>query len=340
MQAKKKMGSQTFKMENDVKIIGHAAIAGKKEGEGPLSSEFDAVIDDSYWGEETWEAAEIKFQKETIMRAVYKSGKSFPDIDLIFAGDLLNQCISSTFGIRSLNIPFYGIFGACSTMAESLSLGAMAVDGGFCENVICGTSSHFACAERQFRQPMEYGGQRPRTSQWTVTAAGMCVLSNEGDGPFITHVTPGKIIDHGIKDPNNMGAAMAPAAVETILAHFKDTCRKPDFYDLIVTGDLGEIGHSVVQDLTAKNNLILGNRYKDCGMMIFDREKQDVHCGGSGCGCSASVLCGHILNEMKKGNLNNVLFVATGALMSTTSQQQGESIPGIAHAVAISNEKR
>ncbi len=339
MQAQKRLGMQTMKLMGDVQIVGSASIAGKKEGEGPIAGCFDVLVDEGHWGETTWEKAESKMQKEAAALAVSKAGKSLAEMNMLFAGDLINQCICTTFGIRSLQIPFYGLFGACSTMAESLSLGAMAIDGGFAENVVCGTSSHFASAERQFRQPMEYGGQRPFTAQWTVTGSGMAVLSNEGQGPYITHVTTGVVTDKGIKDANNMGAAMAPAAADTLLAHFNDTGRQPDFYDLIVTGDLGKLGSQIVRELMQMNNVTLGDNYNDCGLMIFDLIKQDVHSGGSGCGCSAVVLCGHILKELQKGTLQKVLFVGTGALMNTTSTQQGETIPSIAHAVAIENFK-
>lgn len=338
MQNFKKTGKQSYKIANDVIINGFAAIGGKKEGEGPLGPKFDALTDDGYFGEKTWEKAESKMQKEAVTKAVAKSGKSISDIDIIFAGDLLNQCIGTSYGIRELEIPFYGLYGACSTMAESLSLGAMAIDGGFAKNVVCGTSSHFCSSERQFRMPIEYGGQRPFSSQLTATASGMAVLSDGGEGPHITAVTTGKIVDKGIKDGLNMGAAMAPAAVDTLLAHFEDTDTSPSSYDLIVTGDLGELGKSIVIDLMEKNGVKMKN-YNDCGVMLYDIKGQDAHSGASGCGCSAAVLCTHILPEMLAQRLNKVLFIGTGALMSPTSIQQGESIPSIAHAVVISNER-
>ncbi len=338
MQNFKKTGNQSYKIANDVVINGFAAIGGKTEGEGPLGTKFDALTDDGYFGEKTWEKAESKMQKEAITKAVAKSGKSISDIDIIFAGDLLNQCIGTSYGIRELEIPFYGLYGACSTMAESLSLGTMAIDGGFAKNVVCGTSSHFCSSERQFRMPIEYGGQRPFTAQLTATASGMAVLSDSGEGPYITAVTTGKIVDKGIKDGLNMGAAMAPAAVDTLLAHFEDTDTSPSSYDLIVTGDLGELGKSIVIDLMEKNGVKMKN-YNDCGVMLYDNKRQDAHSGASGCGCSAAVLCTHILPEMLAQRLNKVLFIGTGALMSPTSIQQGESIPSIAHAVVISNER-
>lgn len=339
MQANKRLGRQSAFMSADVKIIGSYTIAGKKEGEGPLGQVFDLIMEDGHWGEQSWEKSEIKMQREAISKAAQNANKPLTEINLIYSGDLQNQCVSSSFGARELEVPIYGLFGACSTMAEALSLGAMTIDGGFAENIICGTSSHFASAERQFRFPMEYGGQRTPTAQWTVTGAGMAVLSNEGEGPYITHITSGKIVDKGIKDAANMGAAMAPAAVDTLLAHFNDTGRSPDYYDLIVTGDLGKIGFSIVQDMMSEMGFDLSKNYNDCGLMVFDLERQDVHAGGSGCGCSAIVLCGYILKQLQKKVINKVLFVGTGALMSPTITQQGESIPCIAHAVAISNTK-
>lgn len=338
MQNCKKRGKQSYEIEGTVSINGFACVGGKKESEGPLGPKFDCITEDGYYGEKTWEKAESKMQKEAVSKAVSKAGKSLSDMDAILAGDLLNQCIGSSYGLRELEIPFYGLFGACSTMAESMSIGAMLVDGGFVNNAVCGTSSHFCSAERQFRMPLEYGGQRPFTAQSTATASGMVVISNEGQGPYITHVTTGKITDKGIKDGLNMGAAMAPAAVSTLLAHFEDTGTTPSSYDLIVTGDLGQVGHQIVSEIMAKNGVKMSN-YNDCGLMLYDNKKQDTHAGGSGCGCSAAVLCAYILPEIIAGRLNNVLFVGTGALMSPTSIQQGESIPGIAHAVAISKNK-
>ena len=339
MSAEKRKGKQTVFFNNPPVILGTGTVAGKKEGEGPIGSYFDVISEDNVLGEKTWEKAESKMQKEAVVKAVSKSGKSLSDIDTIFAGDLLNQCIGSSYGLRELEIPFYGLYGACSTMAESLSMGAMMIDGDFAKDVVCGTSSHFCSSERQFRMPLEYGGQRPFTAQCTATASGMVVLSKEGNGPYITHITTGKITDKGIKDGLNMGAAMAPAAVDTLLAHFEDLQINPSYYDLIVTGDLGSVGHSIVVDLMEKNGVKMNN-YNDCGVMLYNNEKQDTHAGASGCGCSAAVLCAHLLPEMEKGRLNKILFIGTGALMSPTSIQQGESIPGIAHAVVISNERQ
>jgi len=316
-------------------LIGHAAVAGKREGEGPLGSSFDHISADSYWGEATWEKAESTMQRTAFALAADKAGIAPRTIDFLFAGDLLNQCIGSTFGSRDSDIPFFGLFGACSTMGEALCLAAMSIAGGFAQHAAAVTSSHFCSAERQFRFPLEYGGQRTPTSQWTVSGAGASILAATGDGPAITHVTPGKIVDAGITDANNMGAAMAPAAYDTIRQHFADTGRTPDDYDLIVTGDLGSLGHAVVVDFFKKDGVTM-RTYQDCGLMIFDRQKQQVDAGGSGCGCAATVLNGYLLNAMRAGKWNRILFCPTGALMSVTSSQQGESIPGICHAVAIS----
>lgn len=335
--AVKRIGSQTVKMGSPVSIGGTAAIVGPKEGEGPLKLCFDMIIEDEMWGEKSWEKAESKIVKETFSRLLSKTGKSTGDINYVIAGDLLNQCIAANFGLRESEIPFLGIFGACSTIAEAMQLGAMLIDGGYADNVVALTSSHFCSAEKQFRFPLELGTQRPPTSQWTVTGSGAVLLTNQGSGPYITYITTGKIVDMGIKDANNMGAAMAPAAIDTIATHFMDTGLPVDYYDLIVTGDLGLVGKTICEDLLKRQGYDISGRYNDCGVMIFDCKKQDVHSGGSGCACSATVFAGFIYQELMKGNLNRVLFVPTGALMSTTSTQQGESIPCIAHAVSVEN---
>lgn len=324
-------------MQNGVGIAGYASIAGKKEGEGPLRHYFDILMDDAEWGERTWEKTESKMQKSAVAHAVEKAGINLSDINYIFAGDLLNQCIGSSFGLRELEIPFLGVYGACSTMAETLGLAAMTVDGGFADCSAAVTSSHFCTAERQYRTPLEYGGQRTPTAQWTVTGAGALILSKSGGAPYVTHFTAGKIVDLGITDANNMGAAMAPAAADTLLAHFKDTGKRPEDYDLILSGDLGEVGKSILIDMMIDEGYDIAENYNDCGCMIFDGKKQDTHAGGSGCGCGASTLCGYVMNRMKAGELNRVLFMATGALLSPTSTLQGESIPSVAHAVVISN---
>lgn len=324
-------------MQNGVGIAGYASVAGKKEGEGPLRHYFDILMDDAEWGEKTWEKTESKMQKSAVAHAVEKAGINLSDINYIFAGDLLNQCIGSSFGLRELEIPFLGVYGACSTMAETLGLAAMTVDGGFADCSAAVTSSHFCTAERQYRTPLEYGGQRTPTAQWTVTGAGALILSKSGGAPYVTHFTAGKIVDLGITDANNMGAAMAPAAADTLLAHFKDTGNRPEDYDLILSGDLGEVGWSILVDMMNDEGYDIAENYNDCGCMIFDGKKQDTHAGGSGCGCGASTLCGYVMNRMKAGELNRVLFMATGALLSPTSTLQGESIPSVAHAVVISN---
>ena len=339
MSGVKRVGPQTVELPSRPTITATASIVGKKEGQGPLGDYYDLILDDDLYGESSWEKAESKILRETVEKVIQKAKIAISDINYMFAGDLLNQSIATTFGIKELEIPLFGIFGACSTMAESLSLAAMMVDGGFSEHSLAMTSSHFCSAERQFRFPLEYGSQRTPTSSWTVTGSGAALVSTLGEGPYITHITTGKIMDWGIKDANNMGAAMAPAAADTILAHLKDTNRMPDFYDLIVTGDLGLYGKELCVDILKKNNISLGNTYNDCGLMIFDCENQQVEAGGSGCGCSASVLCGYIMQLLKNQTINNVLFLATGALMSTTSSQQSDTIPGIAHAVAITNYK-
>lgn len=302
---------------------------------GPLAKYFDKCVDDEFYGESSWEKAESKFIKDTTNLVLSKSGITNKDIDFCFAGDLLNQCISSTFGLREINIPFFGIFGACSTFAEALILGSMSIDGNFANNVLCAVSSHFCSAEKQFRFPLELGNQRPPTSQWTVTGSGACILSKEGTGPYITHITPGKIVDMGIKDANNMGSAMAPAAIDTLIAHLTDTSRSPDYYDAIITGDLGYIGGDIVLEIANSKGYNLKNNYNDCGILIFDKNKQDTHSGGSGCACSATVFSGYLYKELKNKRLKKLLLITTGALTNSTTSQQGESIPGIAHAVSI-----
>ncbi len=332
----KKVGKQTSQLQKPPTITAAASIVGPKEGKGPLASYFDEVVDDELWGEKSWEKAESKFMREVFAKTISKASISVNGVDYAIAGDLMNQCIGTSFGLRESNIPFFGIYGACSTMGESMSLGAILIDGGFAANIACMTSSHFCSAEKQFRFPLELGSQRPPTAQWTVTGAGCVLLSAEGKGPFVTKITTGKIIDMGIRDQNNMGAAMAPAAADTICAHFEDTGLAYDYYDMVVTGDLGAVGNEILNDLLSSNGIRIGSILKDCGMMIYDK-KQDVHAGGSGCGCSATVLAGYLLDGLKKGTLQKLLFVPTGALLSPTSVQQGETIPCIAHAVAIEN---
>ena len=330
---------QTVAFKKPPSLLSSSAVVGDKEGKGPLSQYFDLITDDAFFGEKSWEKAESKFLKTAIGGVMKKSGLQPEDIDFIFAGDLLNQCSSSHFAGRSFAVPFFGIFGACSTMAEGLCLGAMAVDGGFAQKVVCATSSHFCSAEKQFRFPLEYGGQRPPTSQWTVTGGAAAIVSASDKMPYITHITPGKIIDMGITDANNMGAAMAPAAADTIAAHFNDTLLSPADYDLIVTGDLGKVGSEALKELLYEKGFNISENHVDCGCMIFDFRTQDVHSGGSGCCCGGATLCSKLLYQIKDGIYSKILFVATGALMNTSTCLQGESIPCIAHAVAISREK-
>ena len=334
----KKIGNQTIKFLSPPTILACASVAGKKEGSGPLAQYFDKVMTDAEWGEDSWEKTESKMQKTALSRAVEKAAIDVSKLDYLFAGDLLNQCTSSTFAFRDFGVPFLGVYGACSTMAESLGLAATMIDGGYASTAAAVTSSHFCTAERQYRFPLEYGGQRPPTAQWTVTGSGAVILSDNPQGIGVTHFTIGKIVDAGIKDANNMGAAMAPAAAETLAMHFKDTGRKPEYYDLILTGDLGKVGKAVLIDLLRELNLDISQNYNDCGLMVFDIDKQDMHSGGSGCGCGAITLCGYIMDLFKAKKLQKLLFIGTGALLSPTSTMQGESIPAVAHAVAIEAE--
>lgn len=330
-----RVGKHTLRLQNRPAVVGYAAVVGKKEGEGPLADQFDKITEDSLLGEETFEKAESTLQKTAVGLALEKAGATAADVQYVFAGDLLNQCIGSSFGLRDLNIPFIGLYGACSTMALSLAMASIFVDSGAASLSAAVTSSHFCAAERQFRFPLEYGGQRPPTAQWTVTGAGAAVIAAQGGGPFIQSVTIGKMVDLGVKDANNMGAAMAPAAAQTIQDFFSDTGTSPADYDLILTGDLGVVGSRLLIELLQKDNIDISGVHNDCGLLIFDRETQDVHAGGSGCGCAGSVLCSYVCNQLRAGQLKNILFCATGALMSTTSSQQGESIPSVAHLVQI-----
>ena len=333
----KRIGKQTILLEKMPCIISSAAVAGKKEAAGPLAADFDQTFDDTRLGMDTWEQAEALMQKEAVSLALNKAQKKPCDVNMIFAGDLLNQCISSTFGLRDFEIPFLGQYGACSTMAQTLLMASIMVETGATNIAAAVTSSHFCSAERQFRLPLEYGGQRTPTAQWTVTGAGCALVGDCGDVK-IKHVLPGKIVDPGVKDAANMGAAMAPAAANSLYQFLQDTNTKPEDYDAVFTGDLGAVGSNLMHQLLFRENIHLEKIHKDCGLMIFNLESQDTHAGASGCGCSASVLCGHILNSMKKGKYKNVLFAATGALMSPTSQQQGESIPGVSHVVHLTLE--
>lgn len=350
------MKKQTILFNNRPYIISAYSIAGEKEKEGPLSRWFDRCLDDNLYGEATWEKAESKMLRTAMTEAMRRAGKSRAEVGAMLSGDLLNQLMSSSFMARDLHIPFLGMYGACSTMTESLILGSVLVDGGYSDNVIIGASSHYCTAERQFRLPLEHGNQRPPSAQWTVTAAGAMMLAlqkpeekqeSDEQGRIkkmkrirIESGTIGKVIDAGIKDVNQMGSAMAPAAVDTMLNHLEDTERTIEYYDAVFTGDLGIIGSRIVKDLLAdagNDKSTLERVYDDCGTMIYD-SKEDIHSGGSGCGCSASVFAGYVFKKMLRGELNRVLIMSTGALLSTISPLQGESIPGIAHAVSLETE--
>ncbi len=334
----KREGKRTIIFENRPRIAGYYAVVGKKEGEGPLSAEFDEVHEDAMLGLGSFEKAESELQRRAVVGALGKAGLAPDETDCIFAGDLLNQCIGSSFGLMDFEIPFFGLYGACSTMALGLINAAVYVDSGAARRAVAVTSSHFCSAERQYRFPLEYGSQRPQTSQWTVTGSGSAVIADEG-AVYLHSACIGKICDLGVKDQNNMGAAMAPAAYDTVRAYFEDTKTAPDDYDLIITGDLGLVGSSLFCSLFARDGIDITRKHRDCGLLIFDRERQDVHSGGSGCGCSASVLCSHILNRMNRGELSNILFCATGALLSPTSVQQGNSTPSVAHLVNLRAQK-
>ena len=333
--AKSKQGRQSFRLDTPPVITTWASIAGKKEVEGPLSHTFDIKCRDTYFGQKTWEQAEKHMQQLILNKLIHKAGICQEDIGLVFSGDLLNQCIGSSFSLRNTGIPHLGLYGACSTMAESLLMASMAVGGGFSDRVVAMTSSHFASSERQYRFPLGYGGQRTPTSQWTVTGSGAALVCAQGQGPRITDCTIGTVTDLGIKDANNMGAAMAPAAYQTIRAHFDDLHCAPTDFDLIVTGDLGQTGKEALMELARRDGISLGGKITDCGTLIFDNTTQDVHAGGSGCGCSAITLCGYLLEQLKSGKLKKILFCGTGALLSPTSTQQGLPIPGVCHAVCI-----
>ncbi len=333
----KKAGKNTYIPSSAVTVGAWQAIVGQKEKEGPLGKYFDLYSNDEYFGQETYEKAEAQMQKEAMNRVFEKANLRDEDVDFIFAGDLLNQCVSSAYGSRDRGAGYFGLYGACSTVIEAAIIAAMTIDGGFAKRAVAITSSHFCTAERQYRYPLNYGSVRPPSAQWTVTGSGCLLLTDEDipNMPKISAFCPGTIIDMGISDINNMGAAMAPAAADTLKKYFRDTKTSPDSYDLILTGDLGSIGHELVKTLLERENISLGANYLDCGMMIFDADNQDVHAGGSGCGCCASVLAAYVLPQMQAGLYKNVLVAATGALMSPTTNQQGESIPAISHLIRL-----
>lgn len=330
----KRIGKRTIAFERMPFIAAHAAVVGTKEDNGPLKGTFDAVSQDSHFGQKTWELAEAEMQKQAIETAVQKAGLQMSDLDLLMSGDLLNQCVSSSLASVSSNVPFAGLYGACSTMAEGLALGACLFDGGAAETLVAAASSHFCAAERQYRFPLAYGGQRTPTAQWTATAAGAAVLSKKKSRVRITHAVIGQMVDMGVKDANNMGAAMAPSAYDTLHHLFADTGTGPEDYDRILTGDLARMGGGLLAELFRRDGVDITPTYGDCGTLLYG-DDQDVHAGGSGCGCSAAVLCGDILRKMESKQLKRVVFAGTGALMSPTSLQQGQSIAGVCHAVVL-----
>jgi stage V sporulation protein AD len=328
-------GRQSFLLSYPPVITHWASVAGKKESEGPHAHTFDITSQDTLFGQKTWEQGEKRMQQMALETLLYKAKLKSKDIGLVFSGDLLNQCIGSSFSLNKTGIPHLGLYGACSTMAESLLMASMAVGGGFSDRVVAMTSSHFASSERQYRFPLGYGGQRTPTAQWTVTGSGAALVCSQGEGVRITACTVGTVTELGITDANNMGAAMAPAAYHTIRAHFDDLSTGPEDFDLIVTGDLGQLGKELLLELARRDGLSLGGKITDCGTLVFDNTAQDVHAGGSGCGCSAITLCGDLLGKLKKGKLKRILFCGTGALLSPTSTQQGLPIPGVCHAVCM-----
>ncbi len=330
-----RIGQYVLKFENTPGIVAHAAVGGEKEGNGPLGKEFDRLFADPYLGKESFELAESELQRQALTIAMGKADLTPDKIQCLFAGDLLNQCVGSTVGLAGFQIPHIGVYGACSTMALTLLLATCFVDTGIAQTAAAVTSSHFCASERQFRFPLEYGGQRPQTAGWTATAAGAILVGKQPEAVEIHGGIFGRIQDLGVTDANNMGAAMAPAAADTIVTYLHETGSQPEDFDLILTGDLGETGTHLVRQLTKKEGVDIASRHADCGLLLYHVEEQDVHAGGSGCGCSASVLCTRILNQLSRGELNRVLFVATGSLHSPTSVQQGTSIPGIAHGVEL-----
>ncbi len=386
MTAQNKIGRRTFRPGEHVCISAWASVAGKKESEGPLGHLYDLTSSDTKFSEKSWEQAEKKMQQLALNTLLDKAGITPADVDLVYSGDLLNQCIGSSFSLRNTGIAHLGLYGACSTMAESLLLSAITAGGGYADRVVAMTSSHFASSERQYRFPLGYGGQRTPTAQWTVTGSGAalverrsgtveitaatvgtvtdlgitdpanmgCAMAPAAFDTIRTHfdeverrsgtveitaATVGTVTDLGITDPANMGCAMAPAAFDTIRTHFDDTHTGPEDFDLIVTGDLGSLGKEALMYLFRKEGISIGGKLTDCGTMVFDAQKQDVHCGGSGCGCSAIVLCSELLSKLQAGKLKKILFCGTGALLSPTSTQQNLPIPGVCHGVCIQSRR-
>ncbi len=334
----KRRGKQSIAYEQPVYINASAAIAGKKEGEGPLGGLIDMIGEDDLFGCNTWEEAESSLQKDAVYLAMGKAGLENTEVQYLFAGDLLGQAMATSFGVKAFDVPWFGLYGACSTCGESLSLGSMIIDGGFAQNVVCVTSSHFASAEKEFRNPLAYGSQRPPSATWTVTGSGAFVLGREAGKNVrgaIKGITTGKIVDYGLKDSMNMGCCMAPAACDVIYQHMIDFGRQPSDYDKIITGDLGSVGQRALIDLLAEKGYDISVNHMDCGMQIYDPDTQDTHAGGSGCGCAAVTLSAYILRQLEEKKWKRVLFVPTGALLSKTSFNEGKTVPGIAHGVII-----
>ncbi|MCL2285033.1 MAG: stage V sporulation protein AD [Firmicutes bacterium] len=331
----KHIGKASVRFSAPPTILATASVVGPKEGEGPLAQYFDEISDDMLFGKKTWEQAQSEIVRRAVEMAVQKASLRMQDINYIFAGDLLNQISGSTYGVRDFGCSYFGLFGACSAIGAGMSLGAMLIDGGFADYVVSSASSHFCSTEKTFRFPLELGTQTPPTSSYTVTGDGAVVLSKQGDGPYVTAVTTGTVVDMGVTDAAAMGAAMAPAAADVIVTHFRDLQLSPDYYDVIATGDLGSVGSALLLQLMKKEGYDIGTVHTDCGLLIFNRETQDVDSGGSGCGCSAATLAGYFYRKLKDGGIRKMLFVPTGALHSVATVQQGESIPAIAHAVAI-----
>ncbi len=325
-------------LDTQPSVIASAAVGGKKESEGPLGEYFDKINEDPYLSSDTYEQGESQLQKQAVIHCLQKAGLKGSDIDVLFGGDLLNQCVGTTYGVRSFGIPFLGLYAACSTMSEGLMLASLFVDRGISDRTMAVTSSHFCTAERQYRFPLGYGGQRPPTSQWTVTAGGALIVGEHGGPPYVRACTVGKIVDMGVSDANNMGAAMAPAACSTVKTFFDDTGMSPSDFDCIVTGDLGKVGSRMLCELMQREGIDISHNHKDCGLMMYHLQQQDVHSGASGCGCAGSTLCGYFIPKLRSGEFRNILFSATGALMSPTVSQQGESIPSISHLVWLSSE--
>ena len=325
-------------LDTQPSVIASAAVGGKMESEGPLGEYFDKINEDPYLSSDTYEQGESQLQKQAVIHCLQKAGLKESDIDVLFGGDLLNQCVGTTYGVRSFGIPFLGLYAACSTMSEGLMLASLFVDRGISDRTMAVTSSHFCTAERQYRFPLGYGGQRPPTSQWTVTAGGALIVGEHGGPPYVRACTVGKIVDMGVSDANNMGAAMAPAACSTVKTFFDDTGMSPSGFDCIVTGDLGKVGSRMLCELMQREGIDISHNHKDCGLMMYHLQQQDVHSGASGCGCAGSTLCGYFIPKLRSGEFRNILFSATGALMSPTVSQQGESIPSISHLVWLSSE--